>query len=101
MGTLNLFTYILHFPSIPSVATDIDLLDIAVGYFGYLAFTTQSHISVTFVKELAQWARAATMTALIPNQMPQTQIITPSTGTSELTNPNAQGPYDVSPEDVE
>jgi hypothetical protein len=58
-GMLNLFTYVLNFPSLPSVQSDIDLLDMAAGYFGYLGFSTLSHVTVSFAKEIAQWARTA------------------------------------------
>lgn len=74
MGILNLFTYILNSPSLPSVPSDIDLLDMGAGYFGYLGFSTLSQITVSFAKDLTQWARAAAARAQPPqgvvNQMP-------------------------------
>lgn len=54
-----MFTYILGFPSLPSVSADLGLLDMVAGYFGYLGFSTSSQISLSFAKEITQWARAA------------------------------------------
>ncbi|KAH6700646.1 fungal-specific transcription factor domain-containing protein [Leptodontidium sp. MPI-SDFR-AT-0119] len=59
MSMVNLFTYILGFPSLPSVSADLGLLDMVAGYFGYLGFSTSSQISLSFAKEITQWARAA------------------------------------------
>lgn len=59
MGMLNLFTHVLKSPLLPSVPADIDLLDMAAGYFGYLGFSTLSQVSVYFVKEIPRWARTA------------------------------------------
>lgn len=60
MGVINLFTYILTNPSAPTVPADINLLDMGAGYFGYLGFSTLSEFTVTFAKDITEWARAST-----------------------------------------
>jgi hypothetical protein len=63
MGMMNLFTYVLRSPLLPSVPADIELLDMAAGYFGYLGFSTLSQVSVYFAKEIPRWARTAVVRA--------------------------------------
>lgn len=59
IGLLNLFTHVLRDPTGPSVQTDIGLLDMAAGYFGYLDYSTMSQFSVSFAKDVTQLARTA------------------------------------------
>lgn len=73
VGMINLFLYILKFPDLESVPTDIGLIDMVAGYFGYREFCTSSEISLPFVRDIANWARAAVakargkQTASVPN----------------------------------
>lgn len=95
MAMLNLFTYILRFPSLPSVETDIHLLDMVAGYFGYLSFSTLSHVTVSFAKEVTQWARAAVEKSR-QNEKLQEQIPAALASASPALIADLQPIYDVS-----
>lgn len=57
---INLFVYILKHPGRPSVSSDLGLLQMAAGYFGYLDYATSAIRSLSFVKDIAQLARLVT-----------------------------------------
>jgi hypothetical protein len=57
---INLFVYILKHPGRPSVASDLGLLQMAAGYFGYLDYATSTFRSLSFTKDIAQLARLVT-----------------------------------------
>lgn len=49
---INLFLHILEAPHLPSTTSDLALLDVSAGHFGYMAFAT-SELSFPFAKESA------------------------------------------------
>ena len=57
---INLFVYILKYPTRTSVSSDLGLLQMAAGYFGYLDYATSSTKSFPFTKDILQLARTAT-----------------------------------------
>lgn len=59
VGMINLFLYILQFPTLESVSGDIGLLDAVAGFFGYLEFASSSQISLPVARDITNWARAA------------------------------------------
>jgi hypothetical protein len=57
VGLINLFIYVLRFPTIPSVQLDVALLDVAAGHFAHLEFITSSELTFSFTREVAALAR--------------------------------------------
>ena len=57
---INLFVYILKYPNRTSVSSDLGLLQMAAGYFGYLDYATSAIKSFSFIKDIVQIARVAT-----------------------------------------
>ena len=53
VGVINLFLYILKYPTLPSAVSDVAVLDIAVGHFGHLEVVTVAEISYPFPREVA------------------------------------------------
>ena len=98
MSMVNLFTYVLSFPSLPSVPADIGLLDMVAGYFGYLSFSTSAQVSVPFAKEVTQWARAAVDRAREGQIQTQQQHQAPFQGSANLSKgltTDFEASYDV------
>ncbi len=56
VGLINLFLYILKYPSLTTALADVSMLDIAVGHFGHLEVITASQLSYPFARELARIA---------------------------------------------
>ncbi|KAF2481569.1 hypothetical protein BDY17DRAFT_326250 [Neohortaea acidophila] len=56
-AAINLFIYILKYPALETAAADLGLLDVCAGAFGYIEFSTQSQVSVSFPSEIASIAR--------------------------------------------
>ncbi|KAJ9614387.1 hypothetical protein H2200_002523 [Cladophialophora chaetospira] len=56
VGLINLFLYILKYPSLTTALGDVSMLDIAVGHFGHLEVITASDLSYPFARELARIA---------------------------------------------
>lgn len=59
LGMINIFISILKTSMAESTSRDMDLIDMAAGYFAYLDYSTDSIFSFSLVKNLAQWARQA------------------------------------------
>ncbi|KAJ4422236.1 hypothetical protein N0V82_003096 [Gnomoniopsis sp. IMI 355080] len=57
VGLINLFVYILKYPLAPSVASDLSLMDVMVGHFGYLHYISSSELAFPFPREIASYAR--------------------------------------------
>jgi hypothetical protein len=73
---VNLFIYVMENPHLPSVQSDLALLDIAAGYFGQMEFVTSSEVSCSFGRDIAALARSVVDNARIatlkhPVQVPQ------------------------------
>lgn len=54
---INLFIYVIGNPQLPSVQSDLALLDVAAGYFGQMEFVTGSKLSFPFARDIAALAR--------------------------------------------
>lgn len=64
VGLINLFVYILKNPLAPSAASDLSLLDVVVGHFGYLQFISSSQHVFPFPREIAAYARSVVESAV-------------------------------------
>ncbi len=68
---INLFLYVVGNPAIPSVQSDLALLDVAAGYFGQMEFVTESKLSFPFVRDFAALARTVVEDAnTTPTEIP-------------------------------
>lgn len=56
VGLINLFVYILKYPTLLSAQGDVAALDVAVGHFGHLEVLTSSELSFPFAREVARIA---------------------------------------------
>ena len=54
---INLFIYVIEYPSQPSAESDIALMYLVAGHFSYLEFVV-SDLTFPFVRQLASLARA-------------------------------------------
>ncbi|KAH7077568.1 fungal-specific transcription factor domain-containing protein [Paraphoma chrysanthemicola] len=59
LGLINIFIYILKYPSLSTVPADLALMDIVTGHFGYLEYYSSSRLSFPFIGQLTSIARAA------------------------------------------
>lgn len=57
---IHLFIHIVCYPNLPTVPSDIQLVEMAAGYFGHLDYSTESSFSLGFIRDLAHWARVRT-----------------------------------------
>ena len=57
VGLINLFIFILRFPTLASSQRDVSLLDVAAGFFGHLEFVTSSELAFPFTRDVARIAR--------------------------------------------
>lgn len=58
VGMINLFVCVLKNPFAPSTASDLSLMDIVIGHFGYLEFISSSELEFPFPREIAAHARS-------------------------------------------
>lgn len=66
---INLFIFVIGNPGLPSVQSDLALLDVAAGYFGQLEFVTGSKLSFPFARDIAALARAVVDEASVSTPM--------------------------------
>jgi hypothetical protein len=59
VGVINLFIYVIKYPSSPSAESDIRLLEVAVGHFSYLSFILGSSAIFNVIKDFVSQARLA------------------------------------------
>ena len=59
IGLINLFIYVLKFPTAQSARSDIALLDVASGSFAHMEFVTAGELSFPFARDVAALARLA------------------------------------------
>ncbi|KAH7013830.1 fungal-specific transcription factor domain-containing protein [Ilyonectria destructans] len=57
VGLINMFICVLKNPLSPSTASDLSLMDIVVGHFGYMEFISSSELEFPFPREIASYAR--------------------------------------------
>jgi hypothetical protein len=58
LASINLFINTVRSPNNPSAQSDITLIDIISGMFARLDYASGGHMSISFPRELAQYARA-------------------------------------------
>ncbi|EXJ63292.1 uncharacterized protein A1O5_11613 [Cladophialophora psammophila CBS 110553] len=56
---INLFIHILQNPDLPTVQSDLALMDVGAGHFARLEFATEAEVPIFFAKEVAALARQA------------------------------------------
>lgn len=64
LAVINLFIYILKYPTHSTVHSDLALLDIVAGHFGRVHLLTSSQVSFTFPREVAGVASEAVRKAV-------------------------------------
>ncbi|KAF2871444.1 fungal-specific transcription factor domain-containing protein [Massariosphaeria phaeospora] len=52
----NLFFYILRYPTLPTASSDLSLLGMGAGHFGYLEYLTSSRVSISLPRDLVNIA---------------------------------------------
>ncbi|VUC32619.1 unnamed protein product [Clonostachys rosea] len=57
VGLINMFVCVLKDPLSPSTASNLSLMDIVVGHFGYVEFLSSSKLDLSFPREVASYAR--------------------------------------------
>ncbi|KIX06975.1 uncharacterized protein Z518_04951 [Rhinocladiella mackenziei CBS 650.93] len=55
-AVINLFIYILKYPTLSTATADLGLLDVCAGHFGYIEFLTSSQVSISLPREAANVA---------------------------------------------
>lgn len=64
-AVINLFISVVNNPSLPSATSDLGLLDVCAGHFGFMEFLTSSRVSISLPRDAANVAskivRAAKM----------------------------------------
>lgn len=53
---INLFIYVLRYPTLPTAAADLGLLDVCAGHFGFIEFLSASAVSISLPREAANVA---------------------------------------------
>ncbi|CAG9988756.1 unnamed protein product [Clonostachys byssicola] len=57
VGLINMFVCVLKNPLSPSTPSNLALMDIVVGHFGYVEFLSSSKLDLSFPREVASYAR--------------------------------------------
>ncbi|KAF2812009.1 uncharacterized protein BDZ99DRAFT_560742 [Mytilinidion resinicola] len=86
LGMINLFIHILRFPTLPTIPSDIQLMDMIAAYFGYIDFSTASRLSFPFTRDIAHWARMVSEKARstqATTTVPSMRAMTPPGSTAE------------------
>ncbi|ETS87776.1 hypothetical protein PFICI_01604 [Pestalotiopsis fici W106-1] len=81
VGLINLFVCIIKDPLAPTAASDLLLLDLVVGHFGYLEWMSSSELNLAFPREVASYAR---------DLVNKAKHKTPSSQQASCTKPNGQ-----------
>ena len=58
-ASIELFIHLLRDPTAPNAQADLTLLEIGSGHFARLEFTSDSYMSIPFVRDITQIARNA------------------------------------------
>ena len=77
-AVINLFIYILKYPSLTTATADLGLLDVCAGHFGYIDFLTSSQVSIALPREAANVAARVVKAASTKNSGPNTTESTQS-----------------------
>lgn len=55
-AAINLFIYVLKYPTLSTTSADLSLLDVCVGHFGYIEYLTAARVSFSLTREAAEIA---------------------------------------------
>jgi hypothetical protein len=89
---VNLFTYVIRFPRLHSVRSDLALLDVGAGYFGQMEFVTGSRLSFPFARDIAAMARKTVDTVDTSSSLEVVDEISTETHSSEAVTPSVVSP---------
>lgn len=57
VGLINLFIYVIQNPRLPTAQSDIALMDVIVGHFGFLGYITGAEVTSAFPRKVVSVAR--------------------------------------------
>lgn len=57
VGLINLFIYVIQNPRLPTAQSDIALMDVIVGHFGFLGYITGAEVTSAFPRKVVSIAR--------------------------------------------
>ncbi|KAM3154891.1 hypothetical protein ABEW05_004608 [Botrytis cinerea] len=87
VSAINVFIYILKYPSLPTASSDVALLDICTGHFSRLELASPN-TALPFVREIARLARSTVESikdsATSPSSLLRTNISAPSVAQSSV-----------------
>lgn len=76
LAVINLFIYVLHYPTLPSADSDITLMYLVAGHFSYFEYAT-SDVAFSFPREMAHLARSMVI-RMRENERPREETSIPS-----------------------
>ncbi|KAI5460730.1 fungal-specific transcription factor domain-containing protein [Mariannaea sp. PMI_226] len=100
LAIINLFIYILKYPSLATATSDLSFLDIGSGHFGHIHQLTSAQVSFRFPREAVALADKAIKRASAHVQAPTTET-TQANSPADTSNAIAEDPFlgmDISPE---
>jgi len=57
VGLINLFLHVIQHPTLPTAHSDISLMDVIVGHFGYMEYVSGSELGFKFPRKIVSYAR--------------------------------------------
>ncbi|KIW99292.1 uncharacterized protein Z519_00955 [Cladophialophora bantiana CBS 173.52] len=91
-AVINLFIYVLKYPTLSTATADLGLLDVCAGHFGYIEFLTSSQVSISLPREAANVAsklvKAAKAKESEPTSVPSTAIFEQQSSTTPMLHLN-------------
>jgi hypothetical protein len=81
VGLINLFIYILKYPTLPSALSDVALMDVITGHFGRVEFITSAELAFPFIREITSLANKMVKKAkmrIIPEPPEEPMVMTSS-----------------------
>ena len=86
---MNLFIHVLQAPGLPSVESDLLLMELGASHFIRLELITQSQISTPFAKDITRMARSVVERA----KKAEKQIANAEMPTAEVSNSFPSAPF--------
>ncbi|KIW06082.1 uncharacterized protein PV09_03253 [Verruconis gallopava] len=74
LGLINIFIHILKNPNLPTIASDLALMDIVAGHFAYLSYHSDSRLSFPFIEDIIRIARTVVKRAKDKDLASPTQL---------------------------
>ncbi|OQU99364.1 Fungal specific transcription factor domain-containing protein [Cladophialophora immunda] len=67
VGLINLFLHVIQHPTLPTANSDISLMDVVVGHFGYMEYASGSELVFKFPRKVVLYAREVVKRARRPS----------------------------------